>query len=66
MTELGIAYESHSNRNIAIALTDRYPQPTILTGFKGEFCWVKRNIFCQENYCPGCEIYQRRYKDDRY
>ena len=28
MTVLGIAYESHSNRNIAIALTDSYPHPT--------------------------------------
>lgn len=27
MTEMGIAYESHSNRNIATALTDRYPHP---------------------------------------
>ena len=38
MTEMGIAYESHSNRNIATALTDRYPHPTILTGFKGNWC----------------------------
>ena len=66
MTDMGIASESHGDRNKAIALTDRYPHPTISTGFKGDFCWVKRNIFCQENYCPGCEIYQRRYKDDRY
>ena len=69
MTVLGIAYESHSNRNIAIALTDRYPQPTkgeiMLKNHKGEFCQVNRNLFCQEGYCSECEIYQRRSKDDR-
>ena len=24
---------------------------------KGKFCWIRDNIFCQENRCSGCQIY---------
>jgi len=69
MTEMGIASESHGNRNIAIALTDRYPHPTkgemMLKNHKGEWCQVNPNIFCQEGYCSNCEVYRRSLKKDR-
>ena len=29
---------------------------------KGSFC-IFSNIFCQEGYCSGCEIYLRRMSD---
>ena len=31
---------------------------------KGSFCLYK-SIFCQEGYCAACEIYLRRYSDDK-
>ncbi len=69
MTDMGIAYESHSIRNKAIALTDRYPHPTkgemMLKNHKGEFCWINPNLFCQEGYCSNCETYRRSLKNDR-
>lgn len=39
-----------------------YPEhtyPSLDVEHKGDWCWVNPKIFCQENYCPGCEIYQR-------
>jgi len=24
---------------------------------KGQFCWVRTNLFCQEGICKDCQIY---------
>ncbi len=37
----------------------------VQTGNKGNWCKVNQHLFCQENYCPGCEIYQRSLQYDR-
>ena len=26
---------------------------------KGQFCWIKTEIYCQEAYCQECQIYQQ-------
>lgn len=36
-----------------------------LDGFhKGEWCWVKRGLFCQETACTNCVIYLSRDDND--
>ncbi len=24
---------------------------------RGEFCWIRPMVFCQEGYCGGCQVY---------
>lgn len=64
MTAMGMAHERCVKRKIVVVLTGRHPQPTkgemMLKNHKGEWCWINPNIFCQEGYCSGCEIYQKR------
>ena len=25
---------------------------------KGQWCWVRNNVFCQEGFCLNCQIYR--------
>ena len=35
---------------------------------KGEFCWIKKEVFCQEGDCRRCQIYHEWdwWKERRY
>jgi|GEM_PF-4598688 len=33
-----------------------------LENHKGEWCVIKRGIFCQEGYCSECQIYKDNLK----